>query len=1282
MLGFRRWRTAAAIAILVSAVACSGQSCSCVAPIKGRFPVAERHESAIQVRATSGLFTYLEANAQTVLNALLPGMGTFNVPPSCGTNKVCCATPAPMCRIDIKPQKLVLAPTPPNALHLVLTTQLISLDQLPVEFDTGLLGTAKCFVSIDTTMSTTAHKDIDIVSDIDFDVNATSDFTELDLQNTAVNNLDGSMLTLTSQPGDFLCTIANFGPIKSFVVGQLGSQLAGQLSSAISGNVCMKCMDKTDCPAYATDCVSSQCVGSDGKTCLQEVGLDGRMNAGAALAKFSPGLNAYLDVLASLGGYAKADTGLSLGMLGGGAADPHSPCVPMMPAPTPPTITPSPTFTTDVLPDGATPYHVGIGVHVSHLDTLGFGAWDAGALCLAVGTPSEALLSAKTVGVLINSLSDLTHGADAPMYLLMRPSQPPTFVMGKGTFKTDPTTMQRTVDDPLLHITVPKFAIDFYAFIDERYVRIMTLTADLELGVSLDIDATGKLVPILGDLKNAFKNLVVTNSELLSESPDDLAQAFPTLLGVAVGQISGAIPSVSLPAVMGLQITPIAITSTDPDANGTNQYLSIFANISAAPMAEAAADTEATLIDLALPETGAFAVGKRGAIEPAATIAVSGRSVAGAALEWSWSVDDSGHWSPFQTGEVARVTDPQLWLQGRHHVDVRARAAGLPSSLDPTPARVELLVDTIAPIGRFDDQPDGTIVVSASDNVSQAGALRYRFDAGAGFTEWSPATTLKIPGGADPSSLLVQTINEAGNQGSLAFHGRTTNPPASGCGCEIGAAPPIEGAGNSTIVLFLTALGVVLVARRKVFALLLALVAGCNSAPGKGAYENPLDEIGRYSDLVVKDGVFHVSAYDDTTGDLAYARITDLAKPIGWLVVDGVDTTLPPEMAGGYRSGITDPGDDVGLYTSIALTKNGDPRIAYFDQTNSALKFAAGPWPFRTQTVDTGSGGVAVGFYAAISLDANDVPSIAYVATGISDGNGGFKSELRVATAPSPDPAEGSWTTTVADTTRISCAGRCGADSACLQAAMVNGMPNGDPAQSSCTPLDDNGCTAGCTSPAVCINNACTTPLVATKSPDLVDGTGLFAQALRGSNGNLQLVYYDHAQGDLKLATQASAGGPWTVSFIDGNDPSTDVGQFCSAQLAADGTLHVAYVDAIADRLLYKTVSGGTPEAMPEVVDDGMRADGPHSVGAGASLLVNGSNERVVYQDQQLSDLMSATRGGTGWNTAPLSTGPAGYGWWPHLVTDGGKTYLSQFVYDRENASPLPLGSLQISAVP
>jgi hypothetical protein len=242
---------------------------------------------------------------------------------------------------------------------------------------------------------------------------------------------------------------------------------------------------------------------------------------------------------------------------------------------------------------------------------------------------------------------------------------------------------------------------------------------------------------------------------------------------------------------------------------------------------------------------------------------------------------------------------------------------------------------------------------------------------------------------------------------------------------------------------------------------------------------------------------------------------------------------------------------------------------------------------------------------------------------------------------------------------------------------MVNGMPNNDPSTSTCVAVDAAPCATMCSDTQACIQGACVDVLQPQKAQDLVEGTGLFVNARRNSAGQLVLVYYDREQGDLKMAT--GSAGSWQVTLIDGNDPATDVGQFATAALGADDSVHVAYVDAISDRLLYKHVVGGSVPMTADVIDDGQRAGGPHSVGGGANLALDASgNPRVVYQDQQTADLEVATYAGA-WSHMDLMTGIAGYGFYPHQIFADGKLWLTQFVYDRQNGAGAPLGSLQVS---
>jgi hypothetical protein len=411
----------------------------------------------------------------------------------------------------------------------------------------------------------------------------------------------------------------------------------------VSDALCAKCTTQSDCDSFADSCSGGTCQRKG--QCLQEVGVQGKLDVGALLSSLSADQSADMDTLAVLGGYAEVttpQTGLSLGMLGGGQGDPHSTCVPMVPAPMTPVVPKWMEETAEVEPRDMMPFHVGIGIHQSHLDTMGWAAFDSGALCLNVGTPKVALLDAATLSVLMPSLADLTHAGDAPAFLIMRPAMPPTFTIGQGTFNVD-MNGNKTIKDPLLTVALPQLSIDFYIWIDERYVRVMTLTGDLTIPLSLDIDGMGRIVPLLGDLSKALTNAQVTHSELLAESPDKLKASFPMLLGLAVGQVGGAIKPFALPSLMGLNLSIVGIEPTD-----NQTFVSFFANMALAPPRRFAAETRARIVRVEAPPTAAFSVdnGPDPQLAPRLVLELDGDPVnrvsggGAAAIEWSWSFND------------------------------------------------------------------------------------------------------------------------------------------------------------------------------------------------------------------------------------------------------------------------------------------------------------------------------------------------------------------------------------------------------------------------------------------------------------------------------------------------------------------------------------------------------------------------------------------------------------------------------------------------------------------
>lgn len=1200
--------------------------------IKGGFPVDKRVENAISLRVTKPAFDFLEANAKPVVDKLLPPDG-IPVPSGCtGDTQICCGQ---SCKVLFDFQNLKFDPTPPKTLKLTLRAKLKTSEDFNIK--AKVVITANCKLALDTTKS--GKQDIGITMAVNATSDAATKLTSLAFDPNAVDILDLDSGDITIK-GDLICDTINL--LKGFFINTLKDQLKKQLAGPLDTLFCQSCATADDCSSLANQgcSASKQCTRNG--ACLQLLGTEGQIDLSTLTGK-PAGTGAGLQFYAVAGGYSAVEAapalGLSLGMLGGGVSSQKSTCAPTRAAPTGPAPTKTAAYSGNATPKGD-PYHIGAGISKLELDSLGHAFYESGALCLTIGTEQVDALSSGLLSALVPSLNDLTRGQNSAVQMVIRPQQPPTFTLGKGTFKVDGMG-KRVIDDPLLHLRIKDLAIDFYIFIDERYVRFMRQTADIDLPVSLDIDGMNQILPMIGELDSAFGNVRVTDSSLLKESPTMLARLFPSLLPALSGSLGSALKPIKLPSFSGLELSPVQITST-PDTAGALSFLGLFLKLAVPPApilgeqplwsgpVEAAAPvalsprTRLELVSVEVPTQAEMAVTADEPKNPRVTLALDADNPEGGRVEWQYRLDDS-LWHPFDDRRQLVISEAGLRLPGSHSVEVRARIADSPVTTERSPARIEFVITpaaltalsgeaSAAPVAKHDDGTEGHMDKGCNQSRGRAGSPGMLVVMGLGLLGLLARRrgTLRR---------LVRLVPVLG--GLLLLGG----------GCK--DDPPVDGNPQ--------------------------LTPDMAELVGSGMPKAELsatDEIGRYQSAVVNGGKLYIAAYDSTFGDLAFTTISDPQQKPVWYPVDGLPGGDPQNTDGkATRSGYVEPGDDVGRFTSLAFTSQGNPMVAYQDVTNNAVKLAlreGDKW--SVSSVTDSKEGAGQGAYTQLVL-SGDVPTVAYMVAGVVNGMGIASAQLVVATAKSAKPSgPGDWTKKVVEQIGVPCAGLCATGQACVYIDPVTKDKNA----TVCKTLDKT-CSPSCKSNMACQAAKCVDALGA-PAVGLGVGTGLFARLVSDKSGP-QLLFYNRTAGALRLAS----GADWKVVTVAGGDSKNDLGRYIGAALGDDGTLHIAYSSADG-KLYYQSAKAGVPKPA-EVVDDGMRTVAMtaemHSVGAGAWLYLDGGKPVIAYQDSTSSTLELARREAA-WTHKTVAGGMnTSRGFYPQAAQLGGAWWLLDVAYER-----------------
>jgi hypothetical protein len=792
--------------------------------IPGGFDMAKVEKNSLQARITPDGFTYISNNFGEIVKVLFPSGLTFDIPYQnlgsvAGNDIELCPNGssgnplapgqcgshdgnAGQCRATVTINNMTIAPDAPANIKITADIQ-IDTNEIRVKssnrpFECIFLGTIDCGIKYCTDRSSPPNMVID--TKIAFTLDTT--FWELlSFDATDVNGvtLDDQDLEIFGENtcGDVWCGLANVGFIKGILVGFINGQLKGLITSQIANFKCRSCTDSTDCPG-TSHCKSSKCVAdADEAHCVPPLfGMEGRASLATALGSlgnFGIPADASVDVFAGAGGRVSADSGFNVGILGGTEGSAHALCVPTLPAPTIPALADvdfdgeAAKIKTDGIADLAG-YHVGLSVAQPYMNKGAWSAFDAGGLCIGLGSDFTSFLSTGTFKAFLNSLGDLAPD-DAPMLIALRPKQPPTITVGRGLYTTDPQG-NRVLDEPLLTLGFPKLNMDFYAFIQERMVRLFTLTMDVNLPLGLDVvtdKVTGEqqLAPVLGKLDQLVTNVTGSNSEILAEDPAVLAQLIPAVIGLVQPMLSGALKPISLPAINGFQLEVKAINGVVP-ASQAKQYdnLGIFAGIKVKPKRHTpylSIAATAEIVERHVPTEAEVAAGKQAGAIPVPSVVLKA-GAATASPQFQYRVD-GGLWNPWfaPAGDTFTVQRDVFLFQGPHYIEVRARE-GDDTTTVGDPVGVTFIVDWEAPRVKLSvSAAEGKVVIDADDNTSRKDELQYRFrTARTDFGAFGPLPALSPADLGSEGFLEVEVRDTSGNVAKARYGSLSREQPGGG----------------------------------------------------------------------------------------------------------------------------------------------------------------------------------------------------------------------------------------------------------------------------------------------------------------------------------------------------------------------------------------------------------------------------------------------------------------------------------------------------------------------
>jgi hypothetical protein len=328
-------------------------------------------------------------------------------------------------------------------------------------------------------------------------------------------------------------------------------------------------------------------------------------------------------------------------------------------------------------------------------------------------------LNASVLSLLASDLSLLAEDA-APVIIQLKPTAPPILDLGSGQV-IGQDAMGNDVYDWLLKLNVEDLGIAFHTLVQDRYVRIFEVTTDINVGLNIMVLPDNSLEVAVGELRiDDFEEVF---NEILPNA--DFAMVLPTLIDLA------------LQALLQNQLTfNLDLSTAVSDALGGAP---IFMRVNEIVRDGIQEDYLTLTMTFTSSRTGNLSLAAETYARLAEDSALHERLLdysTQRALEYQVRVD-RGLWlvpRAAQPDGTLMVEDAKLLMPGRHTVEVRARFQDDYETLDPTPARLEVLVDPTPPSVSAVVREDAVhIVVRDAESPAERLVVRGRLDGGAPF---------------------------------------------------------------------------------------------------------------------------------------------------------------------------------------------------------------------------------------------------------------------------------------------------------------------------------------------------------------------------------------------------------------------------------------------------------------------------------------------------------------------------------------------------------------------